>query len=421
MAGALVFTSFALSASSLSVGTIGTWSTVGLPPTTLLGANSVVLPDGEVVFLGGFDKTGQPSTQVLRSDPKDRRWSQGAPIPVLQTGYSITALSDGSVLVAGGGAAEGGNVLAGTWLYNPQLDKWSKGGDLHVARSGAATVLLTDGRVLIAGGSVVLTAPNFLGFGNSAEIFDPQTNSWSLVGSMHVARSAIALLALQHGRALAAGGCASATYGILGGAVTSSEVFDPATGAWSETTPLPEARCGASGLTLRDGRLLVTGGLQQGFVTEAFFYDEQTRHWTTAGSTVTGASSPILLADGRVFVAAVQAGPVKGALASFVVGGQVFDPASGDWTFATSTSALVPFRLAVYGSELPTLLAQSDDRAVVLLSAFGLAFTFNPLDNPPPALILDSSGLGLVLAVIAGALCLLLAIQYARGRRRKVA
>jgi len=422
MAGALVFTAFAVSACNLSVGTIGTWSNVELPPTAVIEARSVVLPDGEVVFLGGFDKTGQPSNQVLRFDPKNSRWSQGAPIPVLQTGYAITALSDGSVLVAGGGGAEGGSVVvASTWLYNPQVDKWSKGGDLHVARSGAATVLLTDGRVLIAGGSVLLTSPNFFGFGNSAEIFDPQSNSWSQVGSMHVARYATALLALQHGRALAAGGCASATYGILGGALTSAEVFDPATDAWTVTTPLPEARCGASGITLRDGRPLVTGGLQQGFVTDAFFYDEQNSRWTSAGSTVTGASSPILLADGRVFVAAIQAGPVKGALASFVVGGQVFDPASGDWTFATSTSALVPFRLAVYGSGLPTLLAQSDDRAVVLLSAFGLAFTFNPLDNPPPALILDSSGLGLVLAVIAGALCLLLAIQYARGRRRKVA
>jgi hypothetical protein len=426
----VVFTAAMLSACSLSVGTIGTWSNVGLPPVALLGANSVVLPDGEVVFLGGFDAKGQPSAQVLRFDPKERRWSQGAPMPGQQTGSAIATLSNGSILVAGGGSslsaipsfgAQGGpGPLAGTWLYSPVLDKWTKGGDLNVARSDAATVLLTDGRVLIAGGSVLLAAPNFFGFSNSAETFDPQTNSWSLVGSMHVARSAMALVALQHGGALAAGGCASSTYGVMGGALTSAEVFDPASDAWTVTAPLPEARCGASGLTLRDGRPLVTGGsmynLDPGFATNAFFYDEQNRRWTGAGSTVTGASSPILLADGRVFVAAVQAGPVKGALASFVVGGQVFDPASGDWTFATSTSALVPFRLAVDGRGPPTLLAQSDDRAVVLLSGFGLAFTFNPAGTPPAALILDSSSLTLVLAALAAALCLWLAIQAARSR-----
>jgi hypothetical protein len=417
---ALVLMAIGLPACSFSVGPIGTWSTVELPPTALF-ANSVVLPDGEVVFVGGFDSTGQPSPQVVRFDPRDSRWSRGTPMPVQESGYAIAALSNGSVLVAGGGGTVGGSgLLAATWIYSPQLDSWSKGGDLHVARSGAATALLTDDRVLIAGGSVLLTAPNFFGFSNSAETFDPQTDSWSLVGSMHVARTAVALLALPHGRALAAGGCDSVKYGMLGGAQPDVEIFDPATDAWTVTTPLPEARCGASGITLRDGRPLVTGGsiynLQQGFVTAAFFYDEQRSRWTVAGSTVSGASSPILLADGRVFVAAVQAGPVKGALASFVIGGQVFDPASGDWSFASSTTALVPFRLAAEASRAPTLLAQADDRAVVLLGALGVALIFNPLRTPPAAVILDSSGLTLVLAAVAAALFVSLAIQAARSR-----
>jgi Kelch motif/Galactose oxidase, central domain len=416
----LALMAIGLPACSLSVGTIGTWSNSGLPPTNLSGATSVVLPDGTVVFLGGFDASGQPRAQVLRLDPKDSRWSQGAPMPVPQTGSAIAALSNGSVLVAGGGGAGGNEVLAGTWIYSPQLDSWSKVGDLHVARSGATAVQLADGQVLIAGGSVLLAAPNFFGFSNSAETFDPQTNSWSLVGPMHAARTAIALVALRGGRALAAGGCASATYGNLSGGVTEADVFDPATSAWTVTTPLPEARCGASGLTLRDGRALVTGGSgsnpQQGFDTNAFFYDEHKRDWSVAGSTVADASSPILLSDGRVFVAAVQSGPVKGALASFVIGGQLFDPASGDWSYATSTSVLVPFRLAVYGPGTPTLLAQSDDRAVVLIGTFGLALTFNPLGTTPPLLVLDSSGLTLVLAAFAAALCLWLAIKYMRGR-----
>jgi hypothetical protein len=227
-------------------------------------------------------------------------------------------------------------------------------------------------------------------------------------------------VALRRGRALAAGGCASATYGNRSGGVTEADVFDPATSAWTVTAPLPAARCGASGLTLRDGRAMVTGGSgsnpQQGFDTNAFFYDEQKRAWSVAGSTVTDASSPILLADGRVFVAAVQAGPVKGALGSFVIGGQLFDPASSDWSYATSTSALVPFRLAVGGSGPPTLLAQSDDKAVVLLGAVGLALTFDPLGVTPPLLVLDSSGLTLVLAAVAAALCAWLAIQAARSR-----
>jgi hypothetical protein len=422
IAGVFALMAWTLPACSLSLGTVGSWSSATPPPMSLGFASSVVMPDGEVVFVGGFDSTGQPLTRVLRFDPKGNRWSQAAPLPVQESGYSIAALSDGSVLVAGGGGggiASEINLLATSWLYDPRLDSWKRVGDLHVARSGGATVLLTDGRVLIAGGTVLVATPNFFGFGVSAETFDPRTDSWSLVGSMKVARDRVALLALPQGRALAVGGCASVTYGSLGDPVASAEVFDSITGTWTATTPLPARRCGSSLVTLRDGRPLLIGGfspgLQEGPFTDAFFYDEDKRTWTPAGSTVAGASSPILLADGQVFVAAAQAGPVQGGLASFVVGGQVFDPASGHWNFATSTTVSVPFRLTLAESVAPTVIAQSDNKVFVRLGEAGL-FTFNSLGSPPSALILDSSGLTLVLAGFAGALCLWLVIAYARAR-----
>jgi hypothetical protein len=423
IAGVFALMAWTLPACGLILGTVGSWSSSTPPPMSLGFASSVVMPDGEVVFVGGFDSTGQPLTRVLRFDPKGNRWSQAAPLPVQESGYSMAALSDGSVLVAGGGGggiASDNNLLASSWLYNPRLDAWKRVGDLHVARSGGASVLLTDGRVLIASGTVLVAAPNFFGFGASAETFDPRTDSWTLVGSMKVARDRTALLALPQGKALAVGGCSSVTYGSLRDPVASAEVFDSVTGAWTATTPLPERRCGSSLVTLRDGRPLLIGGfspgLQEGPLTDAFFYDENTRTWTPAGSTVAGASSPILLADGQVFVAAAQVGPVKGGLASFVVGGQVFDPASGQWSFATSTSVLVPFRLAPEGGVTPTVIAQSDNKVFVRLGEAGFV-TFNSLGSPPPALILDSSGLTLVLAGFAAALCLWLVIAYVRTRR----
>ena len=427
---ALVFTACAMSACSLRFGTVGAWSNEKSPPASLQSASSVAMPDGEVVFMGGFDLgTGRPLDRVLRFDPKDKSWSQGAPMPVQQYGYAMAGLLNGSVLVAGGqGTAGGVSVLATTWLYSPQLNTWRKVGNLHVARSGATAVVLTDGRVLIAGGYVPLATPiqlpngtDYLGLSSSAETFDPQTNAWSLVGSMHAARGAFALLALAHGVALAAGGCASTNQGFFeGGAVNNTELFDPATGAWTIASPLPEPRCGASALLLRDGRALLTGGLdlQGGSVTDAFVYDEQEHAWTAAGSTVQGVSAPILLADGRVFVAAVQAGQIQGRIQSLVVGGQLFDPASGEWRFATSNSVLVTFQFGQEQSLSPTVVARSDDTAVVLLGTGGVALTFNPLGQPPPALIFDSCGLALVLAGVAAALCLWLAIYYVRNRVR---
>lgn len=440
LAGAIVLIACTLSACSLSFATVGTWSTERPPPISLLGTTSVVMPDGEVIFLGGFDSRTGPLNGVLRFDPKDNSWTQGAPEPFQQTGYAVAALSNGLVLVAGGGGLLGGAIplpvvapgggapgggnglLATTWLYSLQLNAWTKAGNLHVARSGAAAVLLTDGRVLIAGGTVPLTTPDQpsgggtdFGFSTSAETFDPLTNSWSLVGSMHVARGPMALVALPNGMALAAGGCVFAN-GALSNAFGSAEIFDPSTEAWAVTTPLPEPRCGGSGVRLPDGRALVTGGsnVQAGSVTDAVVYDQQSRGWTTAGSTVEGASEPILLANGQVFVAAVQTGPAVGGLVTDTVGGKVFDPASDDWSFATSTSALVQFRVSA--EESPPVVAQTGDTAIVFLGTAGLAFTFDPSGAPPPALVLDSSGLAWILAALATALCLWLASYYLRNR-----
>src|SRR3977135_4046761 len=190
-------------------------------------------------------------------------------MPVDETGYAAVALAGGSMLLAGGNRSSDGVLLATTWLYDPQRDIWKKGGDLHLARAGAAAVQLTDGRVLIAGGSVFLETPvqlpdgsptNF-GFTKSAEIFDPQTSSWTLAGSMQIARGSMSLIAQQGGGALAAGGCPYASQAFnTGDALSSAEVFAPATGAWTLTKPMPEARCGAGGLLLRDGRTLLVGG-----------------------------------------------------------------------------------------------------------------------------------------------------------------
>src|ERR1700687_2259382 len=95
---AIALVAFTMSACSLSFGTVGTWSNEEPPPTSIEGSNPVALPDGEVVFLGGFDsRTGQPLDQVLLFDPQNNRWRQGAPMPVQETGYAVAPLSSGSV------------------------------------------------------------------------------------------------------------------------------------------------------------------------------------------------------------------------------------------------------------------------------------------------------------------------------------
>ena len=423
IAWSLVLVAAALSACSLQFGPSGTWGNPEHLPSSLEGTTPVVATDGEILFLGR-------NTTVLRFDPLTDRWSDGAPMPVDENGFSVVALSNGLVLVAGGNRVGFAGPIATTLLYDPQRNAWTEAGNLQVARADAAAVELADGRVLLAGGSVPLATPVQLpdgsasttGFTTTAETFDPQSNAWSEVGSMKVARGSMTLVALRHGGALAAGGCPFASQAHnTGDALSTAEVFSPVTGAWAPTQSMPEARCGGSGLLLRDGRTLVVGGspsnVQLGYVNDAIVYDEAKRAWTRAGSTVSGASAPVLLPGGEVFLAAVQAGEPNGHLVPLVVGGQIFDPASGEWSFATSISVPVAFQPGL--ENLRPLVDLSGRTAVVLLGMADVALAFDPQGTPPPGLILDSSGLALILGAVAAALCLMLAAQYIRNRIRE--
>jgi len=360
-------------------------------------------------------------------DPTTNRWSQGAPVP-LPAGYALAVLANGSVLVAGGNSATGAiAVLAASWLYDPNANTWRRVGDLKVAVSDATAVQLTDGRVLIAGGSVPLPKPvqqpdgstSYFAFTNSAELFDPQTNAWTVVSPMGVARGTPALVPLPGGKALVAGGCAFATQRFdSGGALASAEVFDPITGSWSPTASLPAPRCGADGVLLRDGRALVVGGStansQQAPVNDTVLYDWKTGEWSSAGSMVSGASAPVALADGRVFVAGVQVGQPTGHLVPLIVGGQIFDPASKDWTFVTSIAAVTSFRASIESSR-PVAVRPAGSQTV-FISVAGDTFDLNPVATPPLGPILTSSRLTLVLGALVIALGLWLAFQLFRGR-----
>jgi hypothetical protein len=93
----------------------------------------------------------------------------------------------------------------------------------------------------------------------SAELYDPATGTWSATGSMNTPRVFDTATVLPSGKVLVAGGFNS--NGGVG--LDSAELFDPATGTWTQTGSLNGVRNLHAATLLRNGKVLVAGGVDQ--------------------------------------------------------------------------------------------------------------------------------------------------------------
>ena len=123
----------------------------------------------------------------------------------------------GRVLAAGGSIHEGsllGNVQTDSAeIYDPASGRWTLTGPLSTRRTSARAATLDDGRVLVAGGNLYDVVGNGINLSivdrevlSTTEIWDPATGVWLSGGSMSQTRTGFVLVKLLNGALLAAGG-----------------------------------------------------------------------------------------------------------------------------------------------------------------------------------------------------------------------
>src|SRR5437879_7402094 len=93
------------------------------------------------------------------------------------------------------------HALASAELYDPESGTWTFTGSLNTARDLHSATLLTNSTVLVAAGADISGNPTI-----SAELYDPVTGSWSVTGSLNTARELHGATLLTNGMVLAAGG-----------------------------------------------------------------------------------------------------------------------------------------------------------------------------------------------------------------------
>src|SRR5277367_6421820 len=128
-------------------------------------------------------------------------------------------------------------------------------------RANAAAIRLRDGRVLICGGTATGQVGGVL---SSAELYDPATQSFAATGSMTVPRAGQTITMLSDGRVLLTGGVQNAGYR---SELASAEIYDPSAGTFTATGSMSVPREGHTATMLRDGTVLIVGGSDNGIHT----------------------------------------------------------------------------------------------------------------------------------------------------------
>lgn len=140
--------------------------------------------------------------------------------------HTATMLKDGNVLIVGG-IDKDGNALRSAELYNVASGKFVSAGDLVAGgRYRHSATLLVDGRVLVIGGTNNINIDTIY---DSAEIYDPATNMWTLTGNLKLARERHKSIRLPDSTVLVVGGVGTAM------PTLTCEIWNPLTGQFTYT------------------------------------------------------------------------------------------------------------------------------------------------------------------------------------------
>jgi len=181
--------------------------------------------------------------------------------------HTVTTLPDETLITIGGGPGGISNSfgLNTAEVYDLKDESLTLlAGAMVQARTGHTATLLLDGRILVAGGADdILGEPT-----NTAEVYDPVTQTFSAVGNMvNGARALHRATLLDDGRVLLTGGTDNYIdpTSIILGSHRSTEIFDPVGNTFSSGPQMNTYRLGHTATKLDNGNVLLVGGYSRVF------------------------------------------------------------------------------------------------------------------------------------------------------------
>ena len=183
---------------------------------------------------------------------------------------------------------------------------------------------------------------------SDAELFHPDTNTWTPTGSLQTARQRASAARLKNGVVVVAGG------ELADASASAVEVYDPATGRFERPAGLfAAARTGHAMVALEDGRVLIAGGYENQRVVDYIdVYDPEHGTFPAGRMSEPRANfAAVSLSDGRVLFAGGSDGTRDLASA------ELYDPATGNITITEPMASprQAPMALNPRGQDRPLI------------------------------------------------------------------
>jgi hypothetical protein len=382
------------------------WNTTGSMNQARQNPRFTTLADGRVLVVGGWTNlvtlpnppyvTGSTHTVTTELfDPVSETWSFAGPMGYnsLNGSSLLNRLHSGKLLICGGQTyIPNGDGMVNAEVFDPATGLWTAVSPMRERRNGPKTFMLNNGKVLVTGGQQKRLVTNPDGSTtlrifslNSAEIYDPTTDTWTLTGPMTYGRASHLIFGLPDGRVLVTGGVGAVGENWVRQVLSTTEIYNPATGTWTSGPDLLPGRTGsgASILGLSDGRLMIIGGFGNGGVTlnDVQIYDPQPGAWSISGSLNQPRSNFTrnLMPDGKVLV--WGGGDGLRALNST----EIWDPVSGTWSFTgnLNQASIIPVRAQLADGRVLSCCGTDGSQVLATTEIYGSAVTLVAIDIKP--------------------------------------